>query len=86
MDREKAKLLGVSMDDVNITLQSTFGALYVNDFNRDGRVYRVQMQSEGAVPRASRRTCGDVYVRSSNGSMIAAHGIRQGRRNPRGRT
>ncbi len=28
VDREKAKLLGVSMDDVNVTLQSTFGAFY----------------------------------------------------------
>src|SRR5690606_15886444 len=29
VDLEKAKLLGVSLDDVNVTLQSTFGALYV---------------------------------------------------------
>src|SRR5690606_18300616 len=46
IDLEKTKLLGVSLDDVNVTLQSTFGAFYVNDFNRDGRVYRVQLQSE----------------------------------------
>jgi HAE1 family hydrophobic/amphiphilic exporter-1/multidrug efflux pump len=46
IDIEKAKLLGVSLDDVNVTLQSTFGAFYVNDFNRQGRVYRVQMQSD----------------------------------------
>ena len=45
VDLEKAKLLGVSMDDVNVTLQSTFGALYVNDFNRSGRVFQVQLQS-----------------------------------------
>src|SRR5690606_7717089 len=45
-DVEKAKLLGISMDDVNVTLQSTFGAFYINDFNRDGRVYRVHMQSD----------------------------------------
>ena len=57
VDREKAKLLGVSMDDVNVTLQSTFGALYVNDFNRDGRVYRVQLQSEASSARI-RKICG----------------------------
>jgi HAE1 family hydrophobic/amphiphilic exporter-1/multidrug efflux pump len=69
VDIEKAKLLGVSMDDVNLTLQSTFGALYVNDFNRNGRVYRVQMQSESDY-RAHPEDLRDVYVKSSSGSMI----------------
>jgi HAE1 family hydrophobic/amphiphilic exporter-1/multidrug efflux pump len=69
VDLEKAKLLGISMDDVNLTLQSTFGALYVNDFNRNGRVYRVQMQSE-ADYRAHPEDLRDVYVKSSQGAMI----------------
>ena len=69
VDREKAKLLGVNLDDVNTTLQSTFGALYVNDFNREGRVYRVQMQSEGQF-RAHPEDLRDVYVRASNGTMM----------------
>ena len=69
LDVEKAKLLGLSMDDVNTTLQSTFGAFYVNDFNRDGRVYRVQLQSEARF-RAHPEDLRDVYVRSSNGTMI----------------
>ncbi|HEV7715998.1 MAG TPA: efflux RND transporter permease subunit, partial [Steroidobacteraceae bacterium] len=69
VDLEKAKLLGVSMDDVNTTLQSTFGALYVNDFNRNGRVYRVQMQSEGEY-RAHPEDLRDVYVRSKGGTMM----------------
>ena len=69
VDLEKAKLLGISMDDVNLTLQSTFGALYVNDFNRNGRVYRVQMQSEGEY-RAHPEDLRDVYVRTNTGSMV----------------
>jgi multidrug efflux pump len=69
VDVEKAKLLRVSLDDVNITLQSTFGAFYVNDFNRDGRVYRVQMQSEADF-RAHPEDLRDVYVRSADGSML----------------
>ena len=48
VDREQAKLLGVDVADVFETLQSTFGALYVNDFNRAGRVFRVHLQSEAA--------------------------------------
>ncbi|HEY8519496.1 MAG TPA: multidrug efflux RND transporter permease subunit [Gammaproteobacteria bacterium] len=68
VDLEKAKLLGVDLDDVNITLQSTFGAYYVNDFNRNGRVYRVQLQSE-AKYRAYPEDIRDVYVRSESGAM-----------------
>jgi HAE1 family hydrophobic/amphiphilic exporter-1/multidrug efflux pump len=68
-DLEKAKMLGVSMDDVNVTLQSTFGALYVNDFNRNGRVYRVQMQSDSPF-RAYPESLRDVYVRAASGSMV----------------
>jgi hydrophobe/amphiphile efflux-1 (HAE1) family protein len=46
-DRSRRQAAARELDDVNVTLQSTFGAFYVNDFNRDGRVYRVQMQSDG---------------------------------------
>ena len=59
----------MSLDDVNVTLQSTFGALYVNDFNRDGRVYRVQMQSDAKF-RAHPEDLRDVSVRSADGAMI----------------
>jgi multidrug efflux pump subunit AcrB len=52
-----------------VTLQSTFGAFYVNDFNRDGRVYRVQLQSE-AEYRSHPEDVGDVYVRSESGAML----------------
>jgi len=69
LDVEKAKLLGISLNDVNVTLQSTFGAYYVNDFNRDGRVYRVQIQSEAEF-RAHPEDLRDVSVRSAGGAMI----------------
>jgi multidrug efflux pump len=69
LDVEKAKLLGASLDDVNITLQSTFGAFYVNDFNRDGRVYRVQMQSDARF-REHPEDLREVSVRSKDGAMI----------------
>ena len=69
LDREKAKLLGVRVSDVFETLQSTFGALYVNDFNRAGRVFRVHLQSEAAF-RARPDDVRDVYVRSGSGELI----------------
>jgi multidrug efflux pump len=69
IDIEKAKLLGVSLDDINLTLQSTFGSYYVNDFNRQGRVYRVQLQSD-AKYRMHPEDLRDVSVRSASGAMI----------------
>jgi hydrophobe/amphiphile efflux-1 (HAE1) family protein len=69
LDREKAKLLGVDVADVFETLQSTFGALYVNDFNRAGRVFRVHLQSEADF-RARPDDIRNVYVRAQDGAMI----------------
>jgi hydrophobe/amphiphile efflux-1 (HAE1) family protein len=69
LDREKAKLLGVDVADVFETLQSTFGALYVNDFNRAGRVFRVHLQSEADF-RARPDDIRNVYVRANDGAMI----------------
>jgi hydrophobe/amphiphile efflux-1 (HAE1) family protein len=69
VDREQAKLLGVDVADVFDTLQSTFGALYVNDFNRAGRVFRVHLQSEAGF-RAHPDDIRDVYVRARDGQMI----------------
>jgi len=69
LDREKAKLLGIKVADVYDTLQSTFGALYVNDFNRDGRVFRVHLQSEAEF-RARPEDIRNVYVRAGDGTMV----------------
>ena len=51
------------------TLQSTFGALYVNDFNKFGRTYKVQIQSESDY-RSRPDDLNKVYVRSQSGQMI----------------
>src|SRR5690606_22661620 len=46
LDRVKAKQLGVSVTDVFDTMQIYLGSLYVNDFNRFGRVYQVRAQAD----------------------------------------
>ena len=46
LDRNKAKLLGLSLPDVFNTLQIYLGSLYVNDFNLFGRTFRVTMQAD----------------------------------------
>jgi HAE1 family hydrophobic/amphiphilic exporter-1/multidrug efflux pump len=64
VDEPKALSLGIDLADVYTTLQSTMGALYVNDFNKAGRVYRVQLQAEPRF-RRSPEDLGKVYVRSN---------------------
>jgi len=65
VDREKALSLGVPVQDVFESLQSTMAALYVNDFNKFGRTYRVQMQADAPF-RAQPEDLGAVYVRSTS--------------------
>ena len=65
VDREKAMALGVPVQDVFDALQSTMGPLYVNDFNKFGRTYRVQIQAD-ATFRAQPDDLGAVYVRSTS--------------------
>lgn len=69
LDRDKAKAYKVNVSDVFTTLQSTLGSYYVNDFNKLGRTFKVQMQSEAAF-RARPEDIGNIYVRSSTGDMI----------------
>lgn len=69
VDEAKALSLGVPISSVYATLQSTMGSLYVNDFNRSGRTYRVQLQAEPQF-RMQPEDLGKVYVRSNDGAMI----------------
>src|SRR4029078_12433746 len=48
IDRTKVESLGVSLGDVNQTLQMYLGSLYVNSFNEFGRYWQVTVQAEGA--------------------------------------
>jgi HAE1 family hydrophobic/amphiphilic exporter-1/multidrug efflux pump len=75
VDEPKAMSLGIPLAEVYSTLQSTMGALYVNDFNKSGRVYRVQLQAE-ANYRMRPEDIGKVYVRSAtSGAMIPLSAI-----------
>lgn len=69
VDEAKAISQGVPITEIYATLQSTMGSLYVNDFNRSGRTYRVQLQAEPQY-RMKPEDLGRVYVRSKSGTMI----------------
>jgi HAE1 family hydrophobic/amphiphilic exporter-1/multidrug efflux pump len=69
VDEAKAISQGVSIADLYATLQSTMGSLYINDFNKAGRTYRVQLQAESQY-RMQPEDLGRVYVRSQSGAMV----------------
>jgi len=46
IDRNKARALQVPVDDVLNTMQNYLGARYINDFNLQGRTYRVYLQAD----------------------------------------
>ena len=70
INRERAKALGVPISEVFDTLQAFFGNLYVNDFVKFGRVYRVQTEAEPQY-RSSPADISKIYVRASNGQAPA---------------
>jgi hydrophobe/amphiphile efflux-1 (HAE1) family protein len=69
LDRTKAKLLGLNLQDVFNTLQIYLGSLYVNDFNLFGRTFHVTIQADQGV-RADATDISRLYVRNSNGGMV----------------
>ncbi|PYM74558.1 MAG: hydrophobe/amphiphile efflux-1 family RND transporter, partial [Candidatus Rokuibacteriota bacterium] len=70
LDREKARTLGVPVNEVFQAMSAAMGGTYVNDFNRFGRLYRVYVQAD-ADYRRKPSDIGDVYVRSkTTGTMI----------------
>ncbi len=69
LDREIAKTHGVEVSDVFQVLSANFGAYYINDFNKFGRLYRVYVQAEGDR-RSTPSQITDLYVRNRDGAMV----------------
>ncbi|TMA80315.1 MAG: multidrug efflux RND transporter permease subunit [Deltaproteobacteria bacterium] len=64
LDREKARLVGVPINDVFQAMSTVLGGSYINDFNRFGRLYRVYAQAD-ADYRLKPDDIGGVFVRST---------------------
>jgi len=69
VDRDKAKAIGVPLTEVFQTLQAQLGSLYINDFNRFGRIYQVILQAEGQY-RTKPSDLSNFYVRNDQGEMV----------------
>ncbi len=70
VDTKKAISKGVSIADIYLTLNATFGSYYVNDFNVNGRTYKVNMQADQSF-RKHPDDLQNVYVRSKSGELLA---------------
>jgi multidrug efflux pump len=69
IDRVQAKDRGVSIDDVRTTLESTIGPFYINDFNRFGRTWQVNVQADASI-RATPEGIRQLKVRNSQNVMV----------------
>jgi HAE1 family hydrophobic/amphiphilic exporter-1 len=69
VDRDKVLKQGVAIGDVYQTLQAYLGGLYLNQFNRFGRQWRVFLQAEGEE-RLSDQDIRNYFVRNRDGSMV----------------
>src|SRR6185312_2455014 len=69
IDRTKAQLLGVNVQDVFAALQIYLGSAYVNDFNLFGRTFRVVAQADSEY-RLKMRDVLKIRVRNANGETV----------------
>ncbi|MET3052643.1 efflux RND transporter permease subunit [Pseudomonas alkylphenolica] len=69
IDRTQVKSQGVRLADVFESLQVYLGSLYINDFNRFGRTYKVMAQAD-ADHRMQAEAIGRLQVRNAAGAML----------------
>jgi multidrug efflux pump len=69
IDRTKVKTMNVALTDVFDTFQVYLGGFYVNDFNRFGRTWQVNVQADAAF-RVDAETLKQMKVRNGDGDMV----------------
>jgi hydrophobe/amphiphile efflux-1 (HAE1) family protein len=70
VDRERAKALGVPLEELYGTLAATMGSYYVNDFNKFGRTWQVLMSADPAY-RNRPDDIGKMFIKSQNNEMVS---------------
>ncbi len=69
VDRTKVKTMGVQLTDVFDVLQAYLGSYYVNDFNRFGRTWQVNVQADAPF-RTDAEAVKQLKVRNADGDMV----------------
>ena len=76
INREKANALGVNMSDLFITMQAYMGSIYVNDFTKFGKVFRVFVQADMEY-RSTKEDITKLFVKNVNNKMVPLSAILQ---------
>jgi len=74
LDETRAKAMGLPITSIYDTLQAYLGSLYVNDFTKYGRIYRVQLQAESEF-RSTPEDLKKIFVRNDSGDMVELSGL-----------
>lgn len=69
IDRKKAAALGVNIADIFSTMQTYLGSIYVNDFTKFGKVFRVFVQADKQF-RSEIKDIGALFVKNYRGDMV----------------
>ena len=69
IDRTKVKTMGIELTEVFNALQAYLGSYYVNDFNRFGRTWQVNLQADAAF-RTDAEMVRQLKVRNAHGDMV----------------
>jgi hydrophobic/amphiphilic exporter-1 (mainly G- bacteria), HAE1 family len=69
IDRDKARSLGLPINEITSAMQIYLGSAYVNDFDFNNRAYRVYVQADKAF-RSDPQSLGRYYARTTNGEMV----------------
>ena len=74
VDREKANALGVNISDLFTTMQAYLGSIYVNDFTKFGKVFRVFVQADENY-RSAKEDINKLFVRNASNKMIPINAL-----------
>jgi len=69
IDRDKARSLGLPINEITSAMQIYLGSAYVNDFDFNNRAYRVYVQADKAF-RSDPQSLGQYYARTTDGQMV----------------
>ncbi len=69
LDRTKAKILGIPLQEIFSSIQTYFGSFYVNDFNKFGRTFKVMTQADAKF-RTTPEDIKRIQVRTESGRMV----------------
>ncbi len=74
IDRDKAQALGVSVNDIFVSLQSTLGGYFINNFNLFGRTWQVNLQGE-ANNRSDISSVWNIHLRNNRNEMVPLRAV-----------